>query len=67
MKNQISGDTEFEDFSPQIEDGQKAVALQKPYTDIQIVTISENLIKSTVFTRWNAVNETERTRIRKLG
>ena len=44
MKSQISGDTEFEAFVQQIEDGQEAAALQNPYTDIKIVTIAENLI-----------------------
>ena len=41
MKSQISGETEFEAFVQQIEEGQEAVALQNPYTDIQIVTISK--------------------------
>ena len=49
MKTPISGETEFETFVQQIEDGQEAVALQNPYTDIQIVTIAENLIESTGF------------------
>ena len=49
MKSQISGDTEFEAFFQQIEDGQEVVALQNPYTDIQIVTIAKNLIESTGF------------------
>ena len=49
MKRQISGKTEFEAFVEQIEDVQEAVALQNPYTDIQIVTIAENLIESTGF------------------
>ena len=49
MKSQISGDTEFEAFVQKIEDGQEAVALQNPYTDIQIVTITKNLIESTGF------------------
>ena len=34
MKSQISGDTEFEAFVQQIEDGQEAMDLQNPYTDI---------------------------------
>ena len=49
MERKISGDTEFEAFVQQIEDGKEAVALQDPYTDIQIVTITENLIESTGF------------------
>ena len=49
MKSQISGDTEFEAFFQQIEDRKEAVALQNPYTDIQIMTIAENLIESTGF------------------
>ena len=49
MKRQIRGDTEFEAFVKQIEDGQEAMALQNPYTEIQIVTISKNLIESTGF------------------
>ena len=49
MKSPISRETEFEAFVQQIEDGQESVALQNPYTDIQIVTISKNLIESTGF------------------
>ena len=49
MKSQISGDTEFEAFVQQIENRQEAMALQTPYTDIQIVTIAENLIEKTGF------------------
>ena len=49
MKSQISGDIEFKAFVQQIEDRQKAVALQNPYTDIHIVTIAKNLIESTGF------------------
>ena len=49
MTSQISGDTEFEAFVKNIEDGQETVALQNPYTDIQIVTITEKLIESTGF------------------
>ena len=49
MKIPISGETEFEAFLQQIKDGQEAVALQNPYTDTQIVTITENLIESTGF------------------
>ena len=49
MKSQISGDTEFEAFVQQIEDGQEAVTLQNTDTDIQIVTIAKNLIESTGF------------------
>ena len=48
MKIPISGETEFETFVQQIEDGQEAVALQNPYTDTQIFTIAENLIESIV-------------------
>ena len=44
MKIPITGETEFETFVQQIEDGQEAVALQKPYTNTQIVTITETLI-----------------------
>ena len=44
MKSQISGETESKAFVQQIEDRQEAVALQKPYTDIQIVIIAKNLI-----------------------
>ena len=44
MKISITGETEFETFVQHIEDGQEAVALQNPYTDMQIVTIAENLI-----------------------
>ena len=43
MKSQISGETEFEAFVQQIEEGQEAVALQNPHTNIQIVTISKKL------------------------
>ena len=49
MKSQISGDTEFEAFVQKNEEGQETVALQNPYTDIQIVTIAKNLIESTGF------------------
>ena len=49
MNSQISGDTEFEAFVQQIQDGQEAVALQNPYTDTQIVTIAKNLIEITGF------------------
>ena len=49
MKSQISGETEFEAFVQQIKDGREDVALQNPYTDIQIVTIAEHLIESTGF------------------
>ena len=66
MKSQISGDTEFEDFVQQIEDGQEAVALQNTYTDIQILTISENLIESTgfytiEFREWNRTDKAQKT------
>ena len=66
MKSQISGETEFEAFVQQIEDGQEAVALQKPYTDIQIVTISKNLIESTGFytmdsREWNRTDKAQKT------
>ena len=67
MKSPISGDTEFEAFVQQIKDGQEAVALQNPYTDIQIMTIAKKLIESTSFTRWTAVNGTERTMRIELG
>ena len=49
MKSQISRNTEFEAFVQQFEDGQEAVTLQNPYTDIQIVTISKKLIENTRF------------------
>ena len=66
MKSQISGDTEFEAFVQQIEDGQEAVALQNPYTDIQIVTIAKNLIESTGFYtmdfhEWNRTDKAQKT------
>ena len=66
MKSQITGDTEFEAFFQQIEDGQKAVALQNPYTDIQIVTIAKNLIESTGFytmncREWNITDKAQKT------
>ena len=67
MKSPISGETEFEAFVQQIEEGQEAVALQNPYTDTQIVTIIENLIESTGFTQWTVVNGTEQIMRRKLG
>ena len=49
-----------------IEDGQKVVALQNPYTDTQIVTIAENLIESTGFyaidcCEWNRKDTTQKT------
>ena len=44
MKILITGETEFETFVQQIEDGQEAVALQNPYSTTQIVNIAENLI-----------------------
>ena len=43
IKSPISGETEFETFVQKIEDGQEAVALQKPYTDTQILTIRRKL------------------------
>ena len=66
MKSQISGETEFEAFVQQIEDGQEAVALQNPYTDIQIVNISKNLIESTGFytmdcREWNRTDKAQKT------
>ena len=66
MKSQISRDTEFEAFVHQIEDGQEAVALQNPYTDIQIVTITKNLIESTgLYTmdchEWNRTDKAQKT------
>ena len=66
MKIQISGDTEFEAFVQQIEDGQEAVALQNPYTDIQIVTIAKNLIENNVFytmdfREWNRTDKAQKT------
>ena len=66
MKSQISGETEFEAFVQQIEYGQEAMALQNPYIDIQIVTISENLIESTGFytmycSEWNRTDKAQKT------
>ena len=66
MKIPISGETEFEAFVQQIEDGQEAVALQNPYTDTQIVTIATNLIESTCFytmdcREWNGTDNTQKT------
>ena len=66
MKSQISGDTEFEAFVQHIEDVQEAVALPNPYTDIQIVTIAENLIESTGFytmdcREWNRTDKSQKT------
>ena len=66
MKSQISGDSEFEAFVQQIEDGQESVALQNPYTDIQIMTISKNLIESTGFytmdcREWSRTNKVQKT------
>ena len=66
MKSQISGDTEFEAFVQQIEDGQEAVALQNPYTDIQLVTIAKNLIEITGFymmdwREWNRTDKAQKT------
>ena len=66
MKIQINGDIEFEAFVQQIEDGQESVALQKPYTDIQIVTIAESLIESTGFytmdcREWNRTDKAQKT------
>ena len=49
MKIPISGETEFDTFVKQIEDGQEALVLQNPYTHTQIVTIAEKLIESTGF------------------
>ena len=66
MKIQISGVTEFEAFVQEIEDGQEAVALQNPYTDIQIVSIAKNLIESTDFytmdcREWNRTDKAQKT------
>ena len=66
MKSQISGDTEFEAFVQQIEDRQEVVALQNPYTEIQIVTIAKNLIESTGFytmdcREWNRMYKDQKT------
>ena len=66
MKTQISGETEFEAFMQRIGDGQEAVALQNLYTDIQIVTIAENLIESTGFytmdcCEWNRTDKAQKT------
>ena len=47
MKISISGEIEFETFVQQIEDGQEAVVIQKPYTNTKIVTITEKLIEGT--------------------
>ena len=66
MKSQISGETEFEAFVQQIKDKKEAVALQNPYTDTQIVTISKNLIESTGFytmdcREWNRTDNAQKT------
>ena len=66
MKLPISGETEFETFVQQIEDGQEVVALQNPYTGTQIVTIKENLIESTGFysmdcREWNITDNALKT------
>ena len=66
MNSQISGDTEFEAFVQKIEDRQEAVALQNPYTDIQIVIIAKNLIESTGFytmdcREWNRIDKAHKT------
>ena len=66
MKIPISGEIKFEAFVQQIEDGQEAVALHNPYTDTQIVTITENLIESTSFYKmdcreWNRTNNAQKT------
>ena len=66
MKSQISRDIEFEAFVQKMEDGQEAVSLQNPYTDIQIVTIDENLIESTGFytmdcREWNRTDKAQKT------
>ena len=50
----------------QIEDRQEAVALQNPYTDTQIVTITKNLIESTGFytmdcREWNRTDNAQKT------
>ena len=67
MKSPISGETEFEAFVQQIEDGQEALALQNPYTDTHIVTIVENLIESTGFYTMDCREGSERIMRRKLG
>ena len=56
----------FEAFVQQTEDRKEAVALQNPYTDIQIVTIAENLIESTGFLtmdcrEWNRTDKDQKT------
>ena len=66
MKLSISGETEFETFVQQIEDGQESVALQNPHTDTQIVTIVEYLIESTGFytmdcREWNRTDNAQKT------
>ena len=66
IKSQIGGDIEFEAFVQKIEDGQEAVALQNPYTDIQIVTIAKKLIESTGFytmdcREWNRTDKAQKT------
>ena len=50
----------------QIEDGQEEVALQNPYTDTQIVTITKKLIESTGFytmdcREWNRTDNAQKT------
>ena len=66
MKIPISKDTSFEAFVQQIKDRQEAVALQNPYTDIQIVAIAENLIENTGFytmdcREWNRTDNAQKT------
>ena len=66
MKISSTGETEFETFVQQIEDGQEAVALQNPYTDTKIITITENLIEITGFytmdfREWNRKDTTQKT------
>ena len=66
MKSEISGDTEFEAFVQQNEDGQEAVSLKNSYTDVQILTIAKNLIESTGFytmecREWNRMDKAQKT------
>ena len=66
MKISITGETEFETFVRQIEDGQEAVALQNTYTGTQFFTIAKNLIESTGFytmdcREWNRTDTTQKT------
>ena len=66
MKISITRETELETFVQQIEDEQEAVALQNPYTDTKIATITENLMEGTRFytmdcREWNRKDTMQKT------